>query len=236
MTDGSGRPGITKGGVLICHSAGQRHYEQHLAEWWPVPRALAESGRYICLACDLGDPMATFGPTSAGYSWGNENSLERMSDAYRFLMGPKVRARAGPILLVGTSMGALTALNWVLRHRELVAGIILGCPVLDIEALYGSNAGGLSASIAQAHGVSWPAELPDLSSHCPTLYAAALSALPMRIYASSNDPIASNTGRCLEFAAGIPDSLIEVVDLGPVGHSPTDTPVNDALSFAASVL
>lgn len=205
-----------------------------LPGWWPVPRGLAESGKFVCLACDFGDPDVAAGPTSGTHSWGNDNALSRMSDAYELLLGPSVRAKAGPVLLAGSSMGAVVALNWALRHREHVCAVILACPVLDLNAMYA--AGPESASIGAAYGVSLPAPLPEVASHSPVEYAPDLAGLPIRIYASSNDPIAATTSSCLEFADRVGGGNVNVVDLGDVGHWPVGTPIEDALAFACCFL
>jgi predicted alpha/beta hydrolase family esterase len=233
MTDDTFRPDGTRPGALICHPAGQGHDQQVIAEWWPVPRALAESGVLVCLACDLGDPSVEEGPTSASYSWGNANAQACLTEAYRFLVGPAVRARPGRVLLAGTSMGALLALNWARHHRDLVAGMLLGCPVLDLLA---AAHGPLSATVLAAYGVRRPEELVQLSAHSPVTWAPRLAGVPIRIYSSRDDPLASDTAACEAFAELVGGTGIDVVDLGPAGHWPVGTPVDDALRFAATVV
>jgi len=231
LMDGSYRADGTRRGVIVCHSAGQRHHDQTLVEWWPVPRALAESGRFVCLACDFGDPTVETGPTSARYSWGNDNALLRMTEAYQFLVGHRVRAKGGPVLLVATSMGAVLALNWSLRYRDQVSGVILACPVLDLMTVYCSS-GASTFGVGAAYGVRPPVGIPELSSHSPAAYAPQLSGLPIRIYASHNDPIAADAAECQAFAERVGGGQVEVIDLGSVGHWPIGTPVDDAMRFA----
>lgn len=186
----------------------------------------------MCLACDFGDPAVHQGPTSGPYSWGNDNALECMTDAYRFLLSPELCAKEGPVLVVGTSMGALVGLNWTLRHRDLVAGVILACPVLDLARLYRSDAPDTVASVAAAYGVEQPSALPEIGSHSPWEYAPLLKGLPIRIYSSRDDPIADDTSACRAFAERVGGNEVSVVDLGLAGHWPIDTPVEDALGFA----
>ncbi len=217
LADESYRHDGTRPGALVCHSAGQRHHQQAVAEWWPVPRALAESGMCVCLACDLGDPTVEQGPTSAAYSWGNDNALRCLSAAHRFLAAPVVGARPGRTLVVGTSMGALLGLNWALRHRDLVGGMILACPVLDLAAV---ARGPMAQSVAAAYGVADPAQLYGHTHHCPVAYAPRLAGLPIRLYASRDDPVAADTRACEAFASSVGGDAIDVVDLGPSGHWP----------------
>ncbi len=221
-------------GVVVCHPAGQSHRDQHRAGWWPVPRALALSGDFVCLACDLGDGRQVTGVRSGPHSWGNDYSLARLDDAVDFLQSRRGGARPGPVLLAATSMGAVVALNWARRHRAAVAGVLLGCPVLDLELAYREDRGGLGASIAAAYGVRAPAPLPDPDTHSPARYAADLAGLPIRIYATGDDPVASDAGRCRQWAESVGDT-VSVIDLGPGGHSPVQTPVADALRFASGV-
>jgi pimeloyl-ACP methyl ester carboxylesterase len=232
MSDAGYIPDGSRRGVLVCHSAGQRHYDQSLAQWWPVPRALAQSGMFACLACDFGDGDVEAGETSGPYSWGNENSIARMSDAYRFLNEPRVGTKAGGVLVVGSSMGALVGLNWTLRHRALVRGVLLGCPVLDLAAAYDAGRSALAETVAAAYGVNPPSAIPRSALHSPVSYAPDLAGVPIRIYASRDDPVASDTEACRRFAESVGGDLVEVVDLGAAGHWPVSTPVEDALSFA----
>jgi predicted alpha/beta hydrolase family esterase len=232
LADASFRPDRTRPGVLVCHPADQRHFQQEVAEWWPVPRSLATSGRAVCLACDLGDPDVERGPTSAAQSWGNDYSLVCLSAAYHYLTGT-VGARRGPTLLAGTSMGAVVALNWAVRNRALVAGILIACPVLDLGA---AARGPLAEGILAAYHVRRPAGLDRLTTYSPMAYAHELAGLPIRIYASRDDPLAANTEQCRAFAKRVGGTTVEVVDLGPAGHWPVSTPVDDALNFATSVM
>jgi acetyl esterase/lipase len=155
-----------------------------------------------------------------------------MSEAYDLLCGPRVGARSGAAIVVGTSMGALVGLNWALRHRELVHSVILGCPVLDLMALYKQDRFGTSTSIAAAYGVKPPALPPGLATHSPVEYATQLAGIPILVYASSDDPIADDTAACGQFRDRVGGDQIEVHDLGRAGHWPIDTPVGEALEFA----
>ncbi len=223
--------------VIVCHSAGQRHTDQAQAAWWPVPRALAATGRFMCLAGDFGDPTVDLGPVSSRYSWGNDNAIESVSRAYDWLQSPSSGAKQGKVLLAATSMGAVLALNWALnwaiRYRSAVAAVILGCPVLDLEDVYANDKGGLGPSIAAAYGVIYPRSLPEIQTHSPARYPADLAGIPIKIYASSDDPIASDTPFCNTWAKAVGSGgLVSVFDLGAVQHWPVSTPVKDALEFS----
>lgn len=233
IADDQWRPGARRRAVVVCHSAGQGAADQDRAEWWPVPVVLAGSGDYVCLACDLGDPTRPAGPQSAGFSWGSEAAVSALDDVVALVRDERVGADGGPVLLAATSMGALVALGWARRHPGEVAGILLGCPVLALEDLYRSPTAGLAESVAAAFGVDPGDELPGLDQHDPWRYAADLAGLPIRVYASADDPIASDTETCRRWAARVGGPGVSVVDLGACGHWPRDTPAGDALAFAA---
>ena len=173
------------------------------------------------------------GETSAGYSWGNDHALACLSAANDLLESAQVGATGGLVVLAGVSMGAVLALNWALRHRHHVAAVLLGCPVLDLEELYRGDRGGLSRTVAAAYGVPPGHALPGLDDHDPWRYAPVLGGLPIRIYASADDPVASDTDACRRWAEIVGGDAVSVVDLGPAGHSPRLTPVDDAVAFAA---
>lgn len=232
LVDDSYRPDGTRRGVLVCHSAGQSHDDQVRPEWWPVPRGLAETGRFVCLASDFGDPTVEFGQTSGRYSWGNAHAVARMSEGYRYLVGPKGGAKAGRIVIAATSMGAVLGLNWTIRHRHNVCAVVLACPVLDLAALYARCGDQDLLHIGAAYGVRPPAPIPQLRAYSPVMYASELRGIPIQIYASSDDAVAADTSSCREFAARVGGDGIEVRDLGAVGHWPVNTPLDDVLRFA----
>jgi pimeloyl-ACP methyl ester carboxylesterase len=232
LVDDSYCPDGTRRGVLVCHSAGQSHDDQIRPEWWPIPRGLAETGRFVCLACDFGDSTVEYGPTSGRYSWGNEHAIARMSEAYRYLIGKEGGAKKGPIVVAATSMGAVLGLNWTMRYRHNVCAVILACPVLDLAALYTRTGDEDLLHIGAAYGVRPPVPIPQLPACSPVMYAAKLRGIPIRIYASSDDTIAADTSSCREFATRVGGDDIEVRDLGAVGHWPIETPLDDALRFA----
>jgi pimeloyl-ACP methyl ester carboxylesterase len=156
----------------------------------------------------------------------------RMTEAHRFLLGPCVRAKAGPVLVVASSMGAVLGLNWTLRHRDQVCGVVLACPVLDLTSLYDTDRGD-AFNVGAAYGVTPPSKIPELADHSPAEYASELCGLPIRIYASRNDPVAADTAECLDFAVRVGGAQIEVADLGAAGHWPVGTPIDDVLEFTA---
>jgi hypothetical protein len=129
-------------------------------------------------------------------------------------------------------MGALVALNWAVYNRDCVAGVMIACPVLDLERFCRSSP--MRASVAAAYERQ-SADAGWLIRHSPIAYAPKLAGLPLRIYASGNDPDASDIDACKAFAEQVGGDSVGVVDLGLAGHWPIDTPVDDALSFARSL-
>jgi hypothetical protein len=236
LSTGTHESGPAPVGVLVCHPAGQRGLEQVATGWWPVPRALAATGEFVCLACDFGDGTAPLGPRSGPYSWGNEHALAQMSRAWEFLADPRVGARRGRIVVAGTSMGALLALKWARRHRSAVAALVLGCPVLDLDDVYRNDKGGLRVGVAAAYGIEPGEALPGSATVAPADLASELAGLPIRIYASDDDPVASDTQRCRTWARTVGEGSVSVVGLGPSGHWPVGTPSEDAVAFVRGLV
>lgn len=233
-------PSTGQAGVLVCHAAGQRADEQSESGWWPVPMALARSGRFVCLACDLGNGTETRGLASGPQSWGSDHAVGQLSEARELLRDPRVRASGEEVVVAATSMGALVALNWVRRRPQSVAAVLLGCPVLDLEAVYWNDKGGLRDYVAAAHGIRPTADPESVSrilgDRSPVQFAADLEGVPMRLYASSDDPIGSDTERCVDWVKTVGGDAASVIDLGATGHWPVGTPADDAVAFASRFL
>lgn len=143
MYDGNG----TRRGILFCHAVSQPG-----RGWRGNPTkdkiyALASAG-YPVLSCDFG------APTYNGQTWGNDDSIAAVADGITFLRD-RLGASAAPVGLLGSSMGAQTALAFARAFPSEVFAVGGMVPVLDVsttiyvETAWMDNWGG----IAHAYGL-----------------------------------------------------------------------------------
>lgn len=200
----------TRRGVLVAHGAGETSLN------WLNPlavgalQALTNYG-YPCLACDFGTTTTNFG---------NDDSITATGAGWTFLKAGGINAKTDKVILVGGSMGALTALNWARQNLSQVACVVLLCPALDLNDAYANNRGGYQSAIGTAYGVTYPTPLPGLATHSPMAYAMGdLGSLPIGLFPSDDDATASNTAACQTFAASGVGSNITVTSVGAIGHN-----------------
>jgi pimeloyl-ACP methyl ester carboxylesterase len=119
-SNGAGRPGI-----LACHGRNQNVQLSFGSDptWGDYHRALANAG-FVILAVDLGFN-----------SWSNNLTLRVLDQAYTYLTGITGGTKVG---LMGTSMGTITALQWLRRHPTLVAGTWLSSTFVDLDTVRGT--------------------------------------------------------------------------------------------------
>lgn len=210
---------VSRRGMIACHGA--------------------TAGGDVFLDAAFRDPLAYYadqiGPVIAAdlggaSAWGNDTSIAAMSDAKTYLQGT-LGAKSGTVMIWGGSMGALTALNWARANASSVAAVALAIPILDLDDVYQNNKGSYRAAIGTAYGVTHPTAIPNLATHSPVAYPDDIT-FPVRIYASSNDSIASTTSACQTWATAV-GANCTVVDLGAVGHAATGLSVSDLTSFFA---
>jgi hypothetical protein len=205
--------------------------------------AVANAGVPV-FSFDFGDPSVASGPTSGPSSWGNDNAIASFAAAAAFLsrggahdtfaIGPA--AATGKFFIYAASMGALAALNYLVSLNapaEHCAGIGLVIPVLDLDDVYQNDKAWARAELGAAYGVIYPAALPELDAHSPAAYgktSLAKLTMPIKIWASSDDTVASPTASCRRWAAGVGPNVV-VSDLGAVGHSAFSLGRTDPASF-----
>jgi alpha-beta hydrolase superfamily lysophospholipase len=128
-----------------------------------------------------------------------------------------------------TDASATSAIN---GYYVLAPGIPVGTTVLSVSGstvnLSATPTGaGTSASVTYAA----PPSGAQLSASSPAVWGAStLAGIPIQIFASDNDPVASNTAACQAWAAG--QSNITVTSMGAVGHSlPTSRNPQEVVGF-----
>lgn len=191
-------------GVIWCHGAttdatscrdysyiGRLHLTNALAERFPL------------LSIDAGGPQA----------WGNPTAVARVDDAVTYLQGTK-GAKSGTVLLVGVSMGALTALNYAKANPSKVAAIVGIIPVIDLNDMVTNDRGpGSAALINTAYGTY--SEATHGPAYNPATYAASFTT-PTRLFYASDDMT------CIPAAVTAFDTACAAAaatSLGALGHT-----------------
>lgn len=161
------------------------------------------AGRYTVFSPDAG----------GGVTFGNDTALNAIAAAQTHAKASH-GAKTGKIALHGTSMGAANALGYTRANPSNVACVVGTIPAIDIEDIRANNRGGYQATIHTAYGSNalWQAARP---THNPVEFASEISAIPVLLFCSSNDPICIRA-RADAFATAHGNTTI--VDLGAVSH------------------
>jgi pimeloyl-ACP methyl ester carboxylesterase len=210
----------TKRPVVYAHSFGQDAMEVLLpTQLQPATATLADAG----LPVVSGDLAGTA-------TWGNDTAQARYGTLKTFSQGAIVQGKAGTVLGLAFSMGALTLLNWARANPTLLAAIALICPVVDLAYEHDNNINGFAAGIETAY-TNLAGYTAAVATHDPMQNTAAhTSGPPIHIWRASDDAIAV-TARQDAFisAVGCPWS-----DMGSVGHHPATVNTTDVLTFLNS--
>jgi pimeloyl-ACP methyl ester carboxylesterase len=201
-TSDEGRRNATTVGILALHGAGN---DASFVDEFPPAIELAARG-YLVLGIDAGGLTA----------WGTDTAIAAVSDGRTYLQANG--AASGEIVLLGSSMGSMTALNWLRANPTLVACAALALPIPDVEAVRANNRGSLQAGIEAAYtdNAGWQTARP---THNPTEYVAALvtAAVPIRLDYSTSDTIGL-PAETEAFASAL-GSIATLDSMGAVGHS-----------------
>lgn len=205
----------TRRGVVFCHGAtGSAH-------GWVGPstakqiRALSAAG-YPIISADLSDPIY------ARSNWGNDDHIDAIGDARSYLEA-NFGAKADKVILFASSMGTAGALAYAKQNLSTVLVVAAQIPVLDVNAMYVSDAGGFRSDIETAYGITYPTAIPDIADHSPVAFGASdLLNLPVGLWTSTDDNIASDTSDAQAWInAGAAGADVTLTDIGAVGHTST---------------
>lgn len=205
-------------GVIFCHGVNS----DATAAWTPATNPnlmdlmaqIAEAG-YPVLSVDAGGAA----------TWGNDTAIARVGTARTYLQGAAVGAKAGKVLLIGVSMGALNCFAYAGANAVNVAALVGFIPVSDLTDMRANNRGGYQASIDTAYGGTY-SEGSFGATHNPQTMAAAgkFAAVPTRLfYASDDTTVVPATVTTLASTIGAGATATNV---GAVGH--TDAAVGGA--------
>jgi alpha-beta hydrolase superfamily lysophospholipase len=194
----------TCGAVIALPGRGAdcRVWLPHRFEQGRHAAVLAE--RYTLLTVDAGGPRA----------WSGRDALRAVTDAYRYATETlKAAPRVG---LMGWSMGGLTALNWMARNRDLVAGCVLWTPSTDIRYFYRVDSEYASEIEAVYGRRRWSRRV---AAHCPARDPGTFrSSPPTRIYVGEADEVVPPS-QSAELVAGARNPSWERIVLPGAGHS-----------------
>lgn len=189
-------------GIVLAHGSGQS-----TASWLNFPFIPAIGERW---------PIAT-GDMGGAQTWGNNTAISRVGEAKTWLEAG-VGAVAGPVVLMGASMGALAVLNWARQHPSLVSAVVVFIPVLDLQDVWANNYNGATALINAAYGGAY-VDATERAVHNP-LYQSTVGDhrdYPIQIWFSDNDPVALPT--FVEQFVDNVGSTATAHSMGSIGHT-----------------
>lgn len=187
-------------GVIFCHGAN----ESALISYADDAQNAIQRGIAEYATVHLGD----LGGTN---TWGNSTAVARVASAVAYLRS--TWDQDGPVVLVGISMGTLSAMAYTLANPTEVAAVAAVIPALDLNDLKVNR--GLAGAIDPAYGGTYN-NATDGPTHNPVLFAASLPAIPIQLWTASDDAV------CVDSTA---DAFVTArpqttrVDLGALGHS-----------------
>lgn len=190
----------TKTAVVYCHGAGgnetaitnaaltgQHKVAKALREHWPI-----------------------INPVFGGEHWGSPLSVTRAETA-RSYMQTTLGAKSPKIILVGVSMGALQAMNYLKAYPANVAAVLLFIPMTD-QTWIGNS---VFVSIRNTAYGTYVAATHDPTSD-PSTYVSLLPEVPVRAYYAPNDGLALPS-YILNMEAKMPS--YKAISVGNLGHS-----------------
>lgn len=147
-------------------------------------------------------------------TFGNDAGTAAVEDAFDYLVASWHAVE--PIILVGASMGAATALNFAKRYPARVAAVACIIPATDIDYLHANASAPVPADIDSAYAGGW-SQATYGADHNPITFAASLDAdLPIKLWYAPDDAFIP-TAMPLAFQAARPQTEVEVLPAG--GHT-----------------
>lgn len=174
---------------------------------------------------------------AGGQSWGNATALARAADGQTRLQGTPITpngpygAKAGKIILIGSSMGAQLALNYAKANPTLVACVVGIIPVVDVQDIVTNNRAGLAASVNAAYGGAY-SNATYGATYNPAVYAASYN-IPTQLWYASDDTT-TIASAVTAFAAAAQN--VTATSVGALGHTSAAVeavPRASVLSFIA---
>lgn len=162
--------------VVFCHGAGGTATavcDPTLTGQYKIAQALAAVYPVICT--DLGGTQ----------TWGNATVQARIATCRTYAQA-SMGAKAGGVILVGVSMGNVSALNYAFNNPGNVLAVV---SLIGMTSLASARAIGFGAAVEAAWGIGAGAALPAGAD--PSLNMRELSAIKYRSYYDLSDTIAT---------------------------------------------
>lgn len=119
--------------------------------------------------------------------WGNATSRSRQSDAVTYGRGT-LGGSADPVVALGISHGAPCGLLWHANSGPAACAVLIA-PAVDLEDIRTNDTMSLRAAIDAAHGVTYPAALPNGVN--PAQNTSLYEDLPQQIWYSTTDAVSN---------------------------------------------
>jgi pimeloyl-ACP methyl ester carboxylesterase len=161
----------------------------------------------------------------AGLStYGNDASMAAAEDALDYLVA--AWSAVEPIVLIGASMGAATALNIAKRWPSRIKAVACVIPATDIDWMRANSSAPIPANIDAAYPPTGWSQATHGADHNPVTFAASLDAdLPIKLWYAPDDARIPTT-MPLAFQAARPQTEVELLPAG--GH--TDASILNSLT------
>lgn len=186
--------------MLVCHGNGST--AKDFLQGWAWAPYFARQG-FLVACADFGGPS----------NWGGPTSVTRMGQALDYL---NAKGAAGPAVLFGGSMGALTALNFAKANPTRVKAVALTAPALNLTPF------AAVPEVNTAYGGTYVPATHD-PNYNPVTYGAGLpSKLPIKMWTASDDIDAPEANHAKPFFNVRPQTFWEKMgDAG--GHTGVQT-------------
>lgn len=157
-------------------------------------------------------------------TFGNDASMDAVTDALDYLVADW--AAVEPVVLIGASMGAATALNYAKRFPARVKAVACIIPATDIDYMHTNAAAPVPADIDASYPPTGWSQATHGADHNPITFAATLDAdLPIKLWYAPDDAFIP-TSLPLAFQAARPQTELELLPAG--GH--TDASILNSLT------
>lgn len=222
----------TRRGVLCFHG--------HAGDCGQYQPASTSLGAHVEALVDYLDVVVLAIDDAGGAAWSDQTAMDRATDGYTYLTA---RAKSPKILVVGWSMGGLTALNWIKRNPTLVAAAWLWAPCSDLDWANSTAAYSPAYGGTVANNAGWTTEIgaafPSYSSSSVGFrvrdeYASWRGlGIPIKVCHASDDatiPPAQSTA----FVAGVNDAQVTSRSPAPTGDHTglfSNVPVQESVQF-----
>lgn len=196
---------LSNTGVVLCHGSNnpQEYATFNNLGSAPIPGYLAWHG------------IPSVAAEMDNQAWGNDTAMADITTAAAY-MAAQTGVSATSFILLGVSMGGLTAIRYSILNPGNVRAVVGIIPLTNLVGFYNNNVGGSQAEIGTAWGVTAPAALPASAD----VQAQGINlTVPARIYYSHTDTTVQPADT-IAFCSAVNHSQgIVPTDVGANGHS-----------------